>query len=487
VIAEQAAAIETLLEQAQAVEALREENGQLTARVARLERLMSRNSGNSSLPPSSDDALPGRGKREKGKRGRGAARRNRGKQPGAPGRWLPWAADPDETKCHRPQGCCACGAGLACASDVQVEHSHQVHDLPEVAVKVTQHDVWRVRCGCGREHVGALPEDVPPAPSSYGASIKALAVYLIIYQHVPVERCVQLIADLTGGPGPSAGFVHGMLARCAAALAEVVKLIKTAVTLAAVAGFDETTIRCGPAGQKKYILSGSTEDAVSYWLGGRDLGSFRAHGILPAFAGIAVHDRYACYFHPGWRDIAGHQVCLAHLARDFEDAAECYPGAIWPVQAQRALRGLNRAWHAARDQSLTAIPPSIRDPLISEFRHAILAGLSEIPRIPGPKASTRQHPSRDLLEFCRDRQDDVTRFCYHTKVWPTNNISERDLRPSKTQQKISGRLTSEDVTQDRLDIRSYIDTARKHGKNVMDVLRGAMTGTPWRPPAPAPT
>jgi transposase len=62
-----------------------------------------------------------------------------------------------------------------------------------------------------------------------------------------------------------------------------------------------------------------------------------------------------------------------------------------------------------------------------------------------------------------------------------------DLRPTKTQQKISGRLTSEDVTQDRLDIRSYIDTARKHGINVMTALRQAITGNPWRPRLPAPT
>lgn len=61
------------------------------------------------------------------------------------------------------------------------------------------------------------------------------------------------------------------------------------------------------------------------------------------------------------------------------------------------------------------------------------------------------------------------------------------LRPTKTQQKISGRLTSEDVTQDRLDIRSYIDTARKHGVDVMTALRDALTGNPWRPPLPAPT
>ena len=106
--------------------------------------------------------------------------------------------------------------------------------------------------------------------------------------------------------------------------------------------------------------------------------------------------------------------------------------------------------------------------------------------MPGPRHSTAQRPGRELLEFCRDREDDVLRFCGDTRIWPTNNISERDLRPTKTQQKISGRLTSEDLTQDRLDIRSYIDTARKHGINVMTAIRHAITGNPWRPPAPAP-
>ena len=105
---------------------------------------------------------------------------------------------------------------------------------------------------------------------------------------------------------------------------------------------------------------------------------------------------------------------------------------------QRALRGLISAWHAARSAGQAEIPPHIRDPLLSEFRHAVLAGLSDVPRIPGPKHTTAQHPGRDLLEFCRDRPADVTRFCYDTRIWPTNNISERGLRPTKTQQKSPG-------------------------------------------------
>jgi transposase len=459
-------------------------NAALEERVRRLERQVSRNSGNSSMPPASDD-LPGR--RKPAPKPRKSTGRQRGKQKGAEGNALGWVAVPDEWVPHRPTGRCGCGAELAEADDVSIERSHQVHDLPEVRIKVWQHDVYRVRCACGTEHVATLPETVSPTPSSYGPNLKSLAVYLLVYQHVPVQRCVQLIADLTGGKGPSDGFVHGMLSRCAAAVAEVVTTIKSLITLTHVVGFDETTLRCGPAGAKKYVLSASTETATVYHLGGRDLGSFAEAGILPGFAGIAVHDRYANYFHPRWERLAGHQACGAHLLRDFADAAETYPDAHWPEQARRALRGLISAWHAARAAGLAEIDAETRAKLTTEFRDAIKVGLSRVPRVPGPRRRTKQRPGRELLEFCRDHEHDVLRFCADTRIWPTNNISERDLRPTKTQQKISGRLTSENVTQDRLDIRSYIDTARKHGINVMTALRQAITGNPWRPAVPAPT
>jgi transposase len=52
---------------------------------------------------------------------------------------------------------------------------------------------------------------------------------------------------------------------------------------------------------------------------------------------------------------------------------------------------------------------------------------------------------------------------------------------------ISGRLTSENRTEDRLRIRGYLSTAIKHGLNAMDALRAAITGTPWTPPLPAET
>ena len=69
-------------------------NEDLAARLARLEHLLSRNSTNSSMPPSKDDD-PGKPAPVKPKRRRGSGR-TKGKQPGAPGTYLAWTDDPDE-------------------------------------------------------------------------------------------------------------------------------------------------------------------------------------------------------------------------------------------------------------------------------------------------------------------------------------------------------------------------------------------------------
>jgi len=85
-----------------------------------------------------------------------------------------------------------------------------------------------------------------------------------------------------------------------------------------------------------------------------------------------------------------------------------------------------------------------------------------------------------------DRQDDVLRFVYDLRIPPTSNQAERDLRPAKTQQKISGRLRSEQATRYRYAIRGYLDTAGKHGISVLTAIRDALAGNPWMPPIPDP-
>ena len=168
------------------------------------------------------------------------------------------------------------------------------------------------------------------------------------------------------------------------------------------------------------------------------------------------------------------------MIRDCEDAAETYPGAIWPGQVRDALRDLIHQANLARDQGLNAVPEQIAAPLIRTFRHGVLAGLSGLPRRRGRK----QLKHRALLEDLRDRHDDIVRFVYDLRIPPTSNDAERDLRPAKTQQKISGRLRSGETTRHRYAIRGYISTAGKHGTDVLTALREALLGRPWMPPIP---
>ena len=96
-----------------------------------------------------------------------------------------------------------------------------------------------------------------------------------------------LIADVTGAV-VSEGFIHSCLARAASLAADVVALIRALITASALAGFDETTLRSGQAGKKKYVHGAFTKLYSAFWLGARSLEAMEDAGILPEFAGIVV-------------------------------------------------------------------------------------------------------------------------------------------------------------------------------------------------------
>ena len=112
----------------------------------------------------------------------------------------------------------------------------------------------------------------------------------------------------------------------------------------------------------------------------------------------------------------------------------------------------------------------------------MLVGLAQHPRAPGRK----QAKARNLLGRLRNRENEILRFTGDLAVPFTNNGSERDLRPIKTQLKISGCHRSTAGAQAWLRVCGYISTVRKHGHDVLTALRDALTGNPWTPPQAAP-
>ena len=274
-------------------------SGQVAAlleRVAKLERQVSRNSGNSGMAPSPDD-LPGRVPPDPGpKRERGTGKRQ-GKQPGAPGAHLAWSGDPGDTLPLFPHGECGCGRDLDEALDLGVARSHQIVDTPEVTAAVIQYDEHAVRCRCGKTHVAAPPDGAGESGTvACGLNLQALVVFLLVMHHVPVERCAQIVEALTG-TRPSDGFVHSMIARAAKAVRGVNMLIRALIITASVISADETPIRVGPGPKtkKKYLLVACTNLLTCFFLGGRSMETFD-NFVFPDLSGsVIVHDRYQNY------------------------------------------------------------------------------------------------------------------------------------------------------------------------------------------------
>src|SRR6266851_764359 len=199
--------------QAERIAALEAMVADLREQLAAAERSGSRNSGNSSMPPSSDD-LPGRKPPRRQRRAaERAEKKKRGKQPGSPGAAMRWEV-PDRTEDYYPEGACSCGRDLSDAADLGVARSFQQEEIPAAAAERVQHDLHSAKCACGKRHVAPRPASVPDSALSIGPRLRALAVYLVVFQHVPVERCRQLIADVAGA-AVSEGFIHSCLAKAA--------------------------------------------------------------------------------------------------------------------------------------------------------------------------------------------------------------------------------------------------------------------------------
>lgn len=397
---------------------LRETVERQAEQIARLERRLGRHSGNSNLPPSSDvfskPAKPAAVK----------SSRRRGRQPGAPGSGLALVDTPDEVVDLFPASCGGCGGAFAAlgAGDSLGYVRRQCRDVPAVSVTVTETRWHTVACGCGAASSAPVPAHVPDAPC-YGPNLQSLAVYLVVYQHVPVRRAAELIADLTGA-SVSEGWISAVLPKAAALVAPALKLIRALLVLGHVVHADETTTRIGA--RRAWLHTACTDKLTLLALAPRSREGARSLGVLGAFRGTLVHDALALY--DGFGD-ARHQLCVAHVIRELTDLHEQYPEQMWADQARWALARLIEQARRAREAGLTHIPPEQGALYLRLFHQGIAVGLSLHPRVPG----RAQSQATNLLERLRDRAGEYLRFVDDLHIPATNNQAERDLRPVKTQ------------------------------------------------------
>jgi transposase len=396
-----------------------EELARAGERIAELEARLRQTPRNSSRPPSSEGL---------GKPAPRSLRKKSGRKPGGQdgheGRTLAQVARPDRELRHEP-GCCGrCGAGLAGRPVTGVER-RQVFDLPEAAAVVTEHQLIERECGCGQRTRAAAPPGAE-GPVQYGPRIAAVIVYLHAGQFLSKNRTAQALAELFGIP-LSPGTVAALTARAAGQLGGFLEHVRGQIAASGVAGFDETGFRV--AGRLHWVHCARTGKYTLLMVHPRrGTEAMKAMGVLPSFAGVAVHDAWAPYdTYTG----PEHQLCCAHALRELQAVTDAAPAGrwCWAAQAAEALTAMQDLVREAAGQGRDAVDPAALAAQVRLYRSAVLAGASQTSARSGALMKKHNALARRLI----DRQDDYLRFIRDFSVPPDNLTFIRLVR--------TGRLT----------------------------------------------
>lgn len=442
---------------------------ELEAIIAELRALLNRNSSNSSMPPSADNATERALRQARKQSQRTKTGRKPGKQPGSPGSTLRQIDNPDVVVRHRPACCAGCGADLGDAA-VTSESRRQVFDIPAPRLEVTEHVAETRRCGCGHSTAGTFPTEAA-GPACWGPRVRALCVYLLIYQHVPAARTAELLAAM--GATVSVGFVAAQPARSAELLAGWLVELRQQLCGEPVLHADETSGRVNGALWWLHVCS---TRLLTLLVAHRRRGHTAVAdiGVLPTRDehSTLVHDRAAMYWNYG----TSHAVCAAHLLRDLRAITEIPRHAEWAEQFRRVLLDAHTAVQTAVTAGDRELPADVLARVDAAYADTLHLAMSTIH---GEPVTKPERAASNLACALFDYQPEILAFTRNFAVPFDNNQAERDLRMAKIHQKISGGWRTSHGIEIFAQIRSYLETARKHRQNPYTALHQLHTTGPW--------
>jgi transposase len=425
--------------------ALAAEVERLTALVAEFEaRLRSRRKGpsNSSVPPSSGPKASGTStSKPKSKVHRGAHR--------------PLHSKPT-SKRDVFASRCACGADVSGVTQTAQETYDRV-EIPKIEPDVTRVTLHGGICPCcaGR-FKAAAPEGLEPG-SPFGPNLRALVIYLRSVQAIPLGRLTDVLFDLLGLE-ISEGAIVNILNAAAPAFTDQADRIKADLFSGKVIASDETGLRVGKKNWWLWVFHHGTSALFV-------AKNTRARSVVADILGdwrpdYWISDRYAGQLNWAARE---HQVCLAHLIRDVQYAIDNGDRVLAPgvQQLLKDACAIGRRRDKLADATLKAYEAKL------EKRLDRLMNLA--PETPAGKK---------LHKILRKSRRHLFVFVTHREIEPTNNGSERAVRPCTIYRKITNGFRTEWAAALYANTRSVVETGRRRSVRAIDAIRLTLAGTP---------
>ena len=444
--------IRLVLSQAETIAALTRQVGKLTARVAELEARLGappKTPDNSSTPPSqgrkaSQDAAS----KPKSKSHAGAHR--------------PLHPNPTTRRDMMATACQHCGADV-CSVPRIICQAYDHIEIAEIKPDITRVTLSGGTCPCCAKRFKATPPQGLEPGSPFGPNLRAFVIYLRFTQGISFERLAKLLSDLLGLE-ISQGALVNMLEAARHPFATRTSLIRARLLCGTAMESDETGLRVGKRNWWLWVFhhKHNAVFVVEPW---------RGKAVPMAFLGqhrpdFWVSDRYGARL--GWA-ARENQVCLSHLIRDVQYAIDAGDSIFAP--GLRHLLG--RACRIGQRRQRLA------DTTLKTYAARLEADLNHLMRRTPTQAAGVK--SQRVIKKIRRH---MFVFMTNRAIPPTNNGSERALRPCVTFRKITNGFRTEWGARLYADIRSVIETARRRAIGAPEAIRLTLAGTPLPEPPP---
>src|ERR1700692_1512001 len=370
---------------------------------------------------------------------------------GHPGAARALAENPDATRDIYAERC-ACGAALEEAGQELARVWDHV-DLPPIKPITTRINLSRATCPCCKARVTAqAPADMPDG-SPFGPGIKAAVAYLHGCQLVGFKRLTELCEGLFGLT-ISQGAISNMLARMGKPFGAAAQQIAATVRASEVIASDETSARV--KGKTHWQWAFGCATAVYHVIAptrGKCVPTDFLGGVKPQ---MWLSDRLGAQVGPAEEP----QFCLAHLMRDAQYAID-HGDMIFAPDFKALLKD---ACAVGRRR------PDLADATIAAHRRRLERQLERLLARQPTEAEGRK--LRDAVYV--DCSDKLFVFLKRRDAEPTNNESERALRPSVIFRKVTNGFRSEWGAKTYAALCSIVETGRRNGRSALTAIRDAL-------------
>lgn len=384
---------------------------------------LSKNSSNSSKPPSSDDITKPKGGHkteqpdEKGNK--------IGGQPGHPKHTR--APYPPEAISHlhehESMDCPLCGArDILWIADLPPRVIQQT-EIKEIVVTREEHRAYAYWCeACGQIHYAEFPPQVLKE-GLFKTRLTALVAYMKHVCHASFSTIRKFLRDVVGEP-VSRGYLVKLIQKVSQSLERPYEELLERIPLEATLNVDETGHKDN--GDRFWTWVFKAELYVLF-----RIDKSRGSQVLIEVLGKAFDGTLGCDYFSAYRKFmkdfhVAVQFCIAHLIRDikFLTTLPDAPSRAYGEKLLHAVKGLFKIIH----QHDTLTPDDFRVALQQAKAQIIHIGIEEAPSLLDEEGKEQKREVQNMAERFRKHAEAYFQFITTPGMDPTNNVAEQAIR-----------------------------------------------------------